>query len=99
LVFLDESAANERTGDRRCGWSPQGVVCRVDRPLKHSEMWSILPALTCESDGYIDWVIHHGAINAELFIRFLEERVLPNCSPYPGNMSVIMMDNASTQEP
>jgi transposase len=52
-----------------------------------------LPALTC--DGYIDWVIHHGAINAELFTQFLEERVLPNCSPYPGKMSVIIMDNAS----
>jgi transposase len=93
LVFIDKSAANERTGDRRYGWSPQGIACRVDRPLKHSERWSILPALTC--DGYIDWVIHHGAINAELFIQFLEERVLPNCSPYPGKMSVLVMDNAS----
>jgi transposase len=73
--------------------SPQDVVCRVDRLLKRSERWSILLALTC--DGYIDWVIHHGAINAELFIQFLEERVLPNRSPYPGKMSAIIMDNAS----
>jgi hypothetical protein len=78
---------NERTGDRKYGWPPQGVVCRVDRPLKRSERWSILPALTC--DG---WVIHHGAINAELFIQFLEERVFPNYSLYPGKMSVLIMD-------
>jgi hypothetical protein len=37
LIFLDESAANERTGDRKYGWSPVGTIYRVARPLKRSE--------------------------------------------------------------
>lgn len=29
LVFVDESAANERTGDRKYGWAPVGAVAEV----------------------------------------------------------------------
>ena len=53
LVFLDESAANERTGDRKQGWAPIGADCEVPVSAKRSERWSILPALTIE--GYICW--------------------------------------------
>jgi hypothetical protein len=38
LIFLDELAANERTGDRRYGWSPIGTTCRVARLLWWGEM-------------------------------------------------------------
>jgi len=55
LVFLDESAANERTGDRKYGWSPEGTVCGVTRVLKRSERWSILPALAV--DGNLTYLI------------------------------------------
>jgi transposase len=93
LVFLDESASNERTGDRSQGWSPIGVECGISRPLKRSERWSVLPALTV--DGYIEWVIFQGSITADLYLEFVVERVLPHCTPYPGPRSVIIMDNAS----
>jgi transposase len=93
LVFLDESAANERTGDRKRGWSPVGLICEQFRPIKRSERWSILPALTVE--GYIGYSIFQGAFNAELFIEFVEEKVLPHCNPYPGPRSVLILDNAS----
>ena len=93
LVFLDESGANERTGDRKYGWSPIGLVCAQSRPLKRSERWSILPALMI--DGYLDWIIFQGTTTADLFVEFVEERVLPYCSPYPGPRSVLILDNAS----
>jgi len=93
LVFLDESAANERTGDRKYGWSPIGLSCQVDRPLKRSERYSILPAL-CE-DGYIDWLIYQGSITGEIFLEFMKERVLPNCEAWPGKRLVIILDNAT----
>jgi hypothetical protein len=93
LVFLDESGASERTGDRKYGWSPIGSICAQSRPIQRSERWSILPALTI--NGYLDYVIHHGAITADLFMEFVEERVLPYCSPYPGPRSVLILDNAS----
>ena len=93
LVFLDESGANERTGDRKYGWSPIGLTCIQSRLIQRFERWSILPALTI--DGYLDYIIHHGTITAELFMEFVEERVLPSCSPYPGPRSVLVLDNAS----
>ena len=55
LVFLDESAANERTGDRKYGWSPEGTIYSVAHMLKRSERWSILPVLAV--DGYLSYFI------------------------------------------
>jgi transposase len=69
------------------------MICSQSRPIQRSERWSILPALTI--DGYLDYIIHQGAITADLFIEFVEERVLPHCSPYPGPRSVLILDNAS----
>jgi len=93
LMFLDESAANERTGDRKYGWSRRGLRCGVSRPLKRSERWSILPALGV--NGYIDWLIYQGGVNAQIFEYFLEHHVLPRCIPFPGPRSVLVIDNAS----
>jgi hypothetical protein len=92
LVFLDESAANERTGDRKRGWAPIGVRCGVDIPIKRLERWSILLVLT--NKGYLDWVIYQGAISADLFISFIKEKVLPYCESYLGKRSVLVLDNA-----
>src|SRR2546421_2118049 len=52
LIFLDESASNEHTSDRKYGWSPQGLACEYWHPIKRSEKWSILPALV--DDSYFD---------------------------------------------
>lgn len=35
--FMDESAANERTGDRKRGWAPVGVPCVEQRSAVRSE--------------------------------------------------------------
>jgi len=93
LVFIDKSAANERTMDRKFGWAPIGLPAWEIRPAKRSERWSILPAYTL--DGYITYDIVHGSYNAELFHTFIENKVLPLCSPYPGPRSVLIMDNAT----
>ena len=37
LLFLDESAANERTSDRKYGWAPIGVTPHLYQPLKCTE--------------------------------------------------------------
>ena len=93
LIFLDESASNERTCDRKRGWALAGTNCEMLTPYKRSERWSILPALTLE--GYIDHIIFQGAFTSELFETFVEHKVLPNCTPYPGPRSIIILDNAS----
>ena len=45
MIFVDESAANERTKDRKHGWAPIGDRPTEHRPYKRSERWSILHIL------------------------------------------------------
>jgi hypothetical protein len=92
LIFVDESAANERTGDRKYGWAPIGVTPLEHRPFTRSERWSILPAYTV--DGFITWGIVHSSFTAQIFQDWVENELLPLCSPYPHPQSVIVMDNA-----
>jgi hypothetical protein len=92
LIFLDESAANERTADRKYGWAPVGSTPHEMRSLQHSERCSILPTYTV--NGFMTWDIGHGSYTAALFEEFIENKVLPMCNPFPGPRSVIIMDNA-----
>ncbi len=93
LVFMDESAANERTKDRKYGWSPVGVPTVITEPLRRSKRWSILPAYTV--DGYMSTLILQESITTDIYNAWVRDEVLPHCSPYPGPRSVLIMDNAS----
>ncbi len=92
MIFVDESAANERTMDRKFGWSPIGTPAVHVQPLKRSEKWSILPVYTV--DGFIAWDIMQGSYNMELFNEFVRTWVIPLTNPFPGPRSVLVMDNA-----
>jgi len=70
LVFLDKSASNKRTSDRKRGWSLRGIDYKVLIPYKRSKQWSILPALTLK--GYISYLIFQGAFTSKLFKDFVE---------------------------
>ena len=92
LIFVDESAANERTADRKYGWAPVGVTPCEAHPFGRSKRWSLCPAYTI--DGYITWEIVHESFTAALFEDFIKNKVLPLCNPFPLPRSVIIMDNA-----
>ena len=92
LVFVDESAANEKTSNRKYGWAPVGVIPHEYQRFERSKRWSILPAYTI--DGFITWEVEHGSFTMELFEDFIELKLLPLCNAYPGPRSVIVMDNA-----
>lgn len=93
VVCLDESAANERTGDRKYGWSPVNSPVDAVYSARRSERWSVLPAM--DPSGYITHVVYQGAITAELIEHFVATQVLPLCNSWPGKRSVILLDNAS----
>lgn len=90
-MFIDESAFNERTLDRKFGWSPVGTRARQIQPLTRTKKWTVLPLYTC--DGFVDWEILHGNFNKDLFVAFVEDHVIPHTTPYPGKNSVLIMDN------
>jgi len=97
LVYVDESAANERTLDRKYGWAPKGLPAIDFKLLHRSTRWSILPAYTI--DGYLPQpLVIQGSVTGELFVNWLEDSVLPQCAPYPGPRSVLVMDNCSTHK-
>jgi hypothetical protein len=68
IVALDESACNERTGDRKYGWSPINTPVELVYSFKRSERWSILPAMTI--NGYMNYTVFQGAIKSELMEEF-----------------------------
>ena len=90
MVFVDETAACERNGWRKYGWSLRGAPCYNSQPLKRSERWSVLPAIGI--NGHLDkTLIHRGSITAALFEDWLEFDILPQCDPD----TILVMDNAS----
>ena len=91
IVCLDESAANERTKDRKYGWSPKGKPCRVRTPGRRSKRWSILPALGI--NGFLHFEVYHGSYNTDRFNDFVE-RLLEKMNPFPLPRSVLVLDNA-----
>ena len=54
-MFLNKLVVNERTGDRKYGWLPEGTICGIARVLKRLERWSILPVLAV--NGYLSYLI------------------------------------------
>ena len=92
LVVVDESAANERSKDRRWGWSERGVPCRANQSSRATR-WSILPAIGI--NGYLEYEIFHGSFNSERFENFIK-RLLLKMNRFPLPRSVLVMDNVAT---
>ena len=96
MIFVDESAANEHTKDRKHGI---GVRPTEHRSHKRSERWSILPAYTSRG-GDISYEMFQGSVTKDLSPGLLRNKVMPHCHPYdPANPlpnSVLIMDNATT---
>src|SRR5579859_1261760 len=93
MVFVDESAANKRTADRKWGWAPIGMPCIFEQALKRTKKWSLLPAYTVE--GFLTLGIQRGSYHKEDFNDFIRYGVLPLMNPYPHEQnSILVMDNA-----
>jgi hypothetical protein len=93
LVFLDESGINKKLGDRDHGYSPKGRRIPQKVSPGRAENYSLLPAMSI--DGYIACRLYRGAIDSERYEDFIRNDVLPQCTPFPGPRSVIVMDNCS----
>ncbi|ODQ50892.1 hypothetical protein SAICODRAFT_44558, partial [Saitoella complicata NRRL Y-17804] len=91
LIFLDESAVDERSAHRKFGYAPAGNRAIEDCTLIHSKRWSVLPALT--STGLPALWIFQGSFNADCFVEFVKEELLPIVGPYPGPNSIVVLDN------
>jgi hypothetical protein len=74
LVFLDESAKDERTVGRKYGWSMRNTLATVAGPFIRGDRWSILPMLTTQ--GIIEYEIIRGSFTKDLFRNFVITKVV-----------------------
>ncbi len=93
LVFLDKSAANERTKDRKYKWASVDVKATLFTLHKRLKCWSILSAYAVK--GYIAWQVIQGFFTSALFNAFVKKKVLLLCTSFSGSWSVLVLDNAS----
>jgi transposase len=83
LMFLDESAKDERTSRRRSGWSIKGSRCIQSGRFVRGTRYSLLPVLTL--DGIITHKVVEGSVTSEMFVNFLREFVVCRCLTFcPG---------------
>src|SRR5712672_2612529 len=74
LMCGDEASKDERTPNRRKGWSQQGTRCVQQKCFVRGKRFSILPILTL--DGIIAHDIIEGSVTSERFVEFLRELVV-----------------------
>jgi transposase len=91
MVFIDESIFKEQTGWRLMAYGPIGQPARYADDMTRGNTWSILPAYTIE--GYICTGIRRGFFNADAFVSWILNELLPLMNPFPEPRSVVCLDN------
>ena len=97
LVFVDESSKKLKDCRRTRVWRVKGDKVAV--PVYHTNAGDsacVIASLSLEgvqSVTVID-INGEGNVDGERFLQAFEEDILVYCEPYPGNRSVIVMDNA-----
>lgn len=74
LMFIGEAAKNEKTVNRKFGWSLHGRRCVQRRCFIRGQCFSILPVLTME--GIIAHDIIPGSVTSMKFVAFLHDHVV-----------------------
>lgn len=74
LLFIDESAKDERTSFRKYGRAAKGTPCIQRQCFIRGIRYTILPVLTL--DGIIAYDIIEGSVTGERFIQFLKDHVV-----------------------
>ena len=94
LVFIDESLFKLQTMWRSMAYAPIGDPARYRADMRRGDTYSILPAYT--TAGYLPCIgIKQGYYKKEDLINWLLEELLPLCNEYPGERSIIVLDNVS----
>lgn len=92
LGFLDETSKDERTLFRNYGWAREGLRAEMRAPFVRGRRASALGLLAL--DGMVAYTAREGSFTRQTFIDFLHNQVIPLTTPYPGPLSVLVMDNA-----
>lgn len=108
LGFLDETSKNDKTIARRNGRGKKGTRAQMKQVFVRGRRLSAEGLLTI--NGIVASTVVEGSMKRAGFLEFLENQVvcrslfllirraegtqLPLCSPFPGPLSILVMDNA-----
>ena len=74
LIFLDESAKDERSLSRLYEYSPYNIHAYKKVVFVHGKQYTILPALTLE--GFVAIDIFEGSCDRKRFVNFVLNQVV-----------------------
>ena len=93
MVFLDESAVDERSLERCYGRAPHGKRAIAETYFRQkTKRWSLI--LSIDINGYLPYLLTRESVTKERFNEFVIEEILPVMNPFPQERSILCMDNA-----
>ena len=91
LIFIDESAKDERSLSRLYGYSPRNTRAQKKVVFVRGKRYTILPALTME--GFVAIDIFEGSCDKKKFVDFvLDQLVSNNYTNYNDFIFYIVID-------
>jgi transposase len=99
LVFFDETHVKPTDLRRRYGYSYIGTPAFLKVPnARHGQGTPCCGLAAMALDGMMSISIKEGNVDGDVVFACLRDEVLPHMNPYPQEMSVLVMDNASTHD-
>ena len=92
LVFLDETGSDHKDHIRTFGYSLIGEPPVYHRFLGRGTRISAISALSTE--GLTSYELIIGTTNGDKLYDFIRGSLIPNMHPFPGEMSILIMDNS-----
>ncbi|KAF7348782.1 Transposase domain-containing protein [Mycena venus] len=92
LGFLDETSKNDRTLSRGYGRAKKGHRARKKEKFVRGTRLTATGLLTV--DGMMANTVVEGSMKRADYLEFIEYEVMPLTTPFPGPLSVLVMDNA-----
>ena len=93
LVFLDETGSDHKDHIRKCGYPLIGEPPVYHRFLGFGTRISAIAALSTE--GLACYELITGTTNGDKLYDFLRGSLIPRMHPFPGEMSILIVDNCS----
>jgi len=87
LVFVDETITDRQCAVRKYGYGVKGHCPAIQRLLVRGKRHSAISTLS--ATGMIETLITEENIDAELYMEFVETRLLPDVMPFDGRNQTV----------
>jgi transposase len=94
IVSVDEMGYDRLDAQRKYGYATIGNPAVVEEAFTRGPKLTLIAALVI--DQVMSYKVIPGAANADDFLIFLVDYVFPGMNPFPGDRSVLLIDNCKT---